>query len=343
LIVETLVRGEFKMNSRMDRETELDRRAVLLALFSLGAHASIAGFAGEGESTAVDLPTTLEEKVAHFLANRERPSPHRASLEFYSGLSRSELQQLLSHERGDVAMRSAWEFVRRDSKPPQLVQFDLGPLSQEFVVRDGKSPESVDQFLKVTRRTLGIQPPKWWEKAIRTAKFRLRHPLALGMNTKLYPTYSLDPEGWYLQRGQKLQRRESELRLVVGKRSLPIPAAVFEQRKNHEHSNCLVAKITDNGAFLVCHRGHDSGVPLYRINDGSGDIAWQARIWVDNRDTGGGEGLLLPPTKKDGAYAITLIHDSGRILVFGADQIQAHVEGFRATDGENQFRFCTSF
>lgn len=299
-------------------EIELNRRTALLALLAVGTHARIPAWAVEGESTVNDLPTTLEAKVTHFLENRNRPTPRSASRELYSGLSRDELTRLLAHARADIAMRAAWEFVQRD----------------------GTNPTIVSQFLETTGRALRVQPPEWWEEAIRTAKLKKNDPRLLEINTKLYPPYLLGTEGWFLQRHQKLRSKNRELQLFVGNRSLPISTAMIErQKKRRESANCLVANITDEAAFLVCHAGLDSFVPLWRVDPDAGDIIWEAETWVGA--CGFTETGIVTRASRGGTYTVTLMHDAGRILIFGADPIQAHVEGFRVTDGENLFRFCT--
>lgn len=297
---------------------DLNRRTALLALFSLGTSASISAFAEGGEPKADDPLTTLEAKVTHFLENRGRPNPHIASQNFYPALSRIELNRLLSHAQADIAMRSAWELIRRD----------------------GIAQNNVARFLKITSRALTTRPPKWWEETIRTAKLKRNNPKAMEVNAKLFPKYSLH-EDWFLPRGQKVRTKNQELQLVVGKHTVPIPAAVTERRKHNEHAECLVGEITEQRAFFVCHSDHDSYVPLHCVDANSGDVVWEAAIWVGASDITR-TGFSLPLYRHQSDYAVTLIHDAGRILVFGADRARAHVEGFRDTDGENLFRFCTS-
>ncbi len=298
-----------------------------LVPFLFAIAATTGDLSAEDRSAIAALPSTLQEKFDHF--HRLDVPRSEASLAFFSGLNRAELRQLA---QTDLAIRAAWEAVRREKH----------------------SETSVDEFLNTVRQKLAIEPPKWWVKVIQEAQPRPTFPLRAGtahtyqfeINPKLLPQYDHHPGDWFLPLGQTIRTSSGQTVIQMGKQKVLVPEAVMERKKRLDYSHCLVADIaTDSqggSAYFVCHADIDSDFPLYRVNLASGEIVWEAEIRMHGVSIAR-LGVQPPPSRRGGDLAITIMRDSDRVLIFGASSGYANVEVFCESNGKSLSRFCTIY
>jgi outer membrane protein assembly factor BamB len=81
---------------------------------------------------------------------------------------------------------------------------------------------------------------------------------------------------------------------------------------------------------------HDSvGYPydLACVDRATGKVLWKSKVF----------GTWWNGATGQHSTYVTVTEQDNRIIVFGAGSTGAHVEGFRAEDGKNLFRFSTSY
>lgn len=275
----------------------------------------------DNKTTTDHIPADLIARIEALLEINSAPHRIEASRMLFASLTRPELQRLLTHDHPDVSIRSATELVYRDKG----------------------STESIDLFLNTIRLVLAVEPPSWWTSAVRNGTVKhvpLRHTK---LDPKFFPKYVQRADGWFVQRHQTVRKVQSEFHLVEGKHSVPIPGAAMFQREKSGWGggHGLDGTFTAENCYVTTHGGNSANFPFYRIDRRTGDVVWEAVIV--------GRGMvtslagLASPERMEGQNAVSILCDVERVIVFGANPIEAHVEVFRASDGKVRSRCCTTY
>lgn len=274
---------------------------------------------GNDKQNAESLEPALRAKADRLIL-KEQSLPRSASsvIEFYAGLQRSELQQLLRHPQPEIVVRSMWEIV----------------------LRERASAQSIEQFKNTIESCTQVELPTWWKQTLRDAKFD-EDVGQLKFDPRFFPDYTRRKLGWFLQDGQKLRLNDSTMFITSGSKQLEIPAEARDPSNLSEiYDSCLVAYWSGNTAYVVDYFEAYSSIPLYSINPDSSHINWKSNIW------GSGKQLMrfgptFPSKKMRSPHALTFVSGSGKICVFGASDYLMLLEIFRESDGGSIFRFCT--
>lgn len=218
-----------------------------------------------------------------------------------------------------TAMRAAWEQVRHVLPDP--------PQNDALAV----DPAMMNRFLGFVEGRLGVEPPRWWNETMLDSQaydrdnvfFVSREP-APCLRTQLGPV---------APQGTSLVRDSHWIRIESGGQSFNVSSSILERDGNGfidgvscaiGESRCFVATYFDRCVpyRLVC-------VEKYRRQP-----VWSAEVWA--------AGGIVNYTGV-GFHCVTVVVRGSTVILFGAGDDCAYIEGFQCDSGANVFRFSTSY
>ena len=201
--------------------------------------------------------------------------------------------------------------------------------------KEGKKQYQPDQgklnwFLGFLEGRARIQPPDWWIKVLLNARANCRHHFYFDLPENNH--YDFPRKTLYHDAGLNnfvapldttLHKEGDKSVLQVGKESVALPGAVFDNDMN----NAVSALVTPGRCYVAAHWSI-GGYSLFCLERSSSKVLWKTTV------LGGFTGGL-------GGFAeqwVTITKQGDRIVVFGC-ALDIYVEGFRADNGVNLFRF----
>jgi hypothetical protein len=193
-------------------------------------------------------------------------------------------------------------------------------------------------FLGFLEGRARIRAPQWWADSLLDSRANRWDNIYPGAKTdSLYDSYhnsGLDQVR--APRNTILKRNGDEIVLHVGTDVCPIPEDILGQKagtENGEEFFCnLSALMTAQRCFVAVHGFAGNPHELVCIERPSGKLLWKTRVW----------GNFWGDLEGQASMWVALIEHDNRILVFGSS-LGMNVEAFRVTDGENLFRFATTY
>jgi hypothetical protein len=196
--------------------------------------------------------------------------------------------------------------------------------------------EKLVWFLGFLEGRIRIRPPDWWRQALLASKFNSGGSVfVLNVNKhQRYKKTGLDD--MMSPPGTTVKRKDASFVLQVGEQSASISDYIV---LNRQRANRLSAAITARRCYLAVHDDLGFAYPLFCTDRASAQTFWKAEVW-DVFWLRGGLSWLSDPSVND--RAVTVVEQDGRVVVFGAGVSGLNVEGFRANNGTNLFRFSSS-
>jgi hypothetical protein len=229
------------------------------------------------------------------------------------------LRELRASKHLGIALRAAWEDVRRGIPKDEQKQF-VRPIGG-----------SEHRFVGFAEGRLSTPIPDWWESTILKVQFHHRDSCYFDTAPKeLHPT----GDGRRAPKGTSLRRSNDRWILSIGTEALDVTHALSELDKEHGKLECINAHYGRKYAYVALHFGRCYSYGICCIERASGRVRWRARV----RATGG-----LVSYGGQGWHLTLLDVKDDCLRVFGAGEDTVYVEGFHAETGTNVFRFCTSY
>lgn len=270
-------------------------------------------------TAAQDGPFTAELKIA-----RRAKSPVRlaeAYLNVFPKASSVDVHQMMNDSHCGVALRAAWERVRRT-------------IGEEFRQEAAKPDSaSLNRFLGFVEGRLNTGVPSLWESTFSRVRAYRRSEFFFPCEVKQLQ-YHKTELGVAAPRDMSLKRIDGEVLVAIGKQSCQIPVTFMQSDKSEYPVDAACSLFTDTRCYVAFHS--DKCVP-YRLrcfDRASKKCLWTARVWA----AGG-----LAQYTGIGYHLVALKEENEKLLVFGIGIDAAYIEGFNRKNGEDAFHFCTSY
>jgi hypothetical protein len=265
-------------------------------------------------------PERIKDMVQKVLKTKNlgEAEDHYEALFLYSG--RAGLPMLRECPHDGVAIQAAWQDVALGTTGKS------GNLNREKVL----------WFLGFLEGRLRIRPPDWWRDALLASEFNDQGSVFVWKVNK-HRRYEQAGVGEVMSPpGTKLKRKNKDLVVQIGGQTATVSEDVVLKKKRGDR---VSAAITVGRCYLAVHDDLGFAYPLVCVDRVSGKRVWKAEVW-DVFWLRGGLSWLSNPSINDRAVAV--IEQDERVVVFGAGITGFNIEGFRASDGSNLFRFSSS-
>jgi hypothetical protein len=270
----------------------------------------------------------LQKAVDRLLQYSSAKDVAKAYARFFPRLDLSELRSLSNHPNSGIALRAAWEEVRRSVA--------LHELNGMFPVYR-PDPQVLFRFHSFLENRLGVSTPEWWKETLFEAESTERWPMRFrARQTPPYHDTRLPAFGvnntWQAPKDTRLVKRDEVIEIKVGDKQATVSSRVFDERK--KQCNCVSLAIEMECSYLALHDRSGGSFPLLCFDTNQKQL-WESKVWaMDGLLAHGGGGYFL-------WVAVVVKGDS--VLVFGVDNYSVSLEGFNRKDGANTFRFCSYY
>jgi hypothetical protein len=255
--------------------------------------------------------------------------------------SPEQLQKLLGDANDGVAIRAAWEMVRRR-------------LAEDIVAdghnKDGTLLKGADRFLGFIEGRLRVPVPRWWASHLASTRAtKCERPMFFSTIDTMEDVWAqIGPRGLSSAFGlvPGVTRITSgdvslvwDMSLIWGMKSLRVSAKqipndpVFEDLTGLIYRDrCLVLGY-DRSSFPTLD------LALYCVNPRSSDFVWSSKRTLDIRPEGAGGGAQTGSS----IHHACLVGRDDVIFVFGMECSLAYIEAFRLSDGRPLMHFNSSY
>ena len=214
-------------------------------------------------------------------------------------------RRLLTHANDSIAIQAAWGEVA----------ITVPEKEGDHAFRPDR--EKLNWFLGFLEGRARIQPPQWWTRSLLDCRANRRNNIYFVLPEKFSATDAVSTEFTDVIR--------------VGEGSFRLPADLLKQLDTRD--NCLSTFMTPTRCYVAVHDDVGYPFPLACIDRVSKKLLWKSKVW----------GTWWANATGQHRMCVTITEQSNRIVVFGVAATGLHVEAFRSDNGENLFRFSTSY
>jgi hypothetical protein len=253
--------------------------------------------------------------------------------------SKETLDDLKVNKHTGIAIRAAWEMVRRtmnadlhgDDEPERL------------------DPKAIQRFLGFLEGRLSTRLPWWFESRLAKAEYHNRRDWMIYPGIGWIhpnPGMGASVDHIFVPRGMSIKKTRDGLKLVLGRDVLSVPTTVVKIAERirgdegdkddvgGEGAVSLNATVVDRDRFLIAIYTFDcQEYPLLCVSRSTGKVIWQASVWPGVPRVAGNPFSQLTDLR--------IVKSD--VLIFGLTDCLAYVEGFSLSDGKNRFHFSTSY
>jgi hypothetical protein len=236
-------------------------------------------------------------------------------------LLRVKPQRLLKgHSELSIALRAAWEAVRRtisEEKQPIAVKPDA---------------DALHRFVGFLEGRLNVPLPNWWEQKLLNAHaYEREHTYFPLLDER---PYHRTESGLSALSHIKIAKIDKDLVASEGNRSFRIPSLLVETSQRKGPVDAVGVLIDEERCYVALHSARCSPFKVSSVDRSVDRVVWSVEVWA--------AGGLIDYAGR-GHHWITLDVRDGTLFVFGAGDDAVYVEGFSLNDGSNRFRFSTSY
>jgi hypothetical protein len=279
------------------------------------------------EAEAKTLPSDVEKQVQAILAAKD---PHElGNGHFHSKRYRtlfrkvgpSGIRRLENHPNDGIALQAAWEAVALTV--PEQSKHGVRPDSHRLA-----------WFIGFVEGRLRLAVPRWWQEVLLDSYLHTRVILCPGEPSK-NPYHRAGLGQSFCPRDTTMKREGNKIVLRVSEDSIPIPDDLLHKTDDGEVDSNISALFTKTQCYVAIHGDVGYTFKLVCIDRSSEKVRWKSDVWATFWGGGGFSGF---PEEW-----VSIREQNGRVIVFGAAVTGIHVEGFRADNGKNLFRFSSSY
>ena len=285
------------------------------------------------ERDDVDFCIDLEKAVT---ASRSPEELHQAYRTCFGNLNADDLDSMRFHADRGIALQSAWELVRRESRDrAESIQQDQILIDQTQLQR----------FLGYVEGRLKVRMPLWWKDGLSDAKLhsvsRSVTPYAQNRDRNAAnPHIHVDQKYW-VPRGTTFVEQVRPRYQLVGEQgriiipeTLLAPLLTKEAWLDHVYVDAAVSSESRN--VIALHGPFPQRYHIYLASTSGDQIVWKSAVWTECIVVPGGTGSIP-------RHWSSLLLQEGEVIVVGLCEYSAYIESFSLVDGENAFRFSTSY
>lgn len=273
--------------------------------------------------------TTLSKKVESFCQAESSFEQFSAGIELFQQATIGELEKLKMDPHEGVAIRAAWEFVRRT----------VDETEKETPVR--VNAESLHRFLGFVEGRLKISVPVSWQDTVLNARATRRAWIGFRRKEKHWPNL-VGEFGLWVPKDTSIKQVGDDWLITVQGQSCRLPSRLSKHLRLRWRDG-ISALICGERCYLAVHWDHCSPYDLFCIERDSGKVLWKARPWANGGLHNGK--LLLPMGSVMGpsVHSVAIMQQRDRVVLFGIGHLSAYIECFSTADGTNIFRCSTSY
>lgn len=269
--------------------------------------------------------------VGTFIKAKSSAHMWEVNQELFAAAPMRRLKDLKTHKHDGIALRAAWEVLRRTIKESPDKDDDA-----DTVVR--LDQRSVQRFIGFVEGRLKISLPRQFEKTLQHAQATeadniLFFPL-LGFPIKHWPNHKT-PSGLVTNKDIWAVNRKDEAQLLVSsyKKTCKVPMRYRNEAAKKGIDYGLTSIIEDNQCIVGFMGDSCFSYRLLCLNLKSSELLWSTEVWASG--LGGFSG-------QDRHLAVMKVHEN-KLYVFGACTRNMYIEAFDMKDGSNLFRFGTGY
>lgn len=239
----------------------------------------------------------------------------QSQLALFGNASDRQIGELKTHRNDGVAVRAAWEVVRRavagdpDARPPRA---------------------ALDRFIGFVEGRIQCAVPAWWESAVHSTEYG--HPCTAPFERESGSPYHSAKPNVLAPLGTTVDMATQDVVVTVGRDSFRFPLSIT----NGKLPERLSALVEGERCYVGLHSDVAIGYRLICTPRRSGEVVWVGRVW--------GSGLgSYSGLSGCGHHWVAVVPRGDSVVVFGADDFAAYLEGFDAKSGVPLFRFSTFY
>lgn len=272
-----------------------------------------------GETATSQGPATAR----HVDSAVKAKSPHEAAEAYdllFSQAPAKELQDLLNDKHLNISLRAAWERVRRTVKEGKL----SSPVSPDA--------SELHRFVGFVEGRLAVPIPERWEHSLLSAMAHERDNIFF--NVFGNSPYRRTEAELSAPKSVSVRKNDGGFLLDVDEQSLRIPADVVKSASRKGPIDAINAIVDGDRCYVALHSDSGSPYDVRCFEIATAKLLWSTEVWA--------AGGLVMYTGIGFHWADLVLHDKV-LYVFGVSGDAAYIEGFSTKDGNNQFRFSTSY
>jgi len=232
---------------------------------------------------------------------------------------------LVTHPDNSIALRSAWEHIRR------LVKREADSKTETSA-----RAQLINEFIWFVKGRLRVLPPSWWCHSLRGAAGK--NPMFLSFeepkNSGL--RYDADLRLNYFDH-LRVSRRMSGLYVSDGSSAVSLnDLLAVMQIQNPPESSVDVVFTRHNEVYAMCYPDICTSYNLYKFEVGGSGLKclWKSRVWASDS---------MLDFSGPGFHMSQIVVDDETIYVFGMGDVMMYIEGFHRADGSSSLRFASLY
>ncbi len=249
--------------------------------------------------------------------------------------SPEQLQKLVADGDDGIAIRAAWEKVRR-----QLAE-DIAADNQKNP--DGTLLKGADRFVGFLEGRLRVPVPRWWASELSVARAReLEHPsFFCSIDTTGDVWSQIGPRGIATSFGiaPTLERDKSgDVKVVWDNRKLQLTA--MQISNDRAPGDDLTGLVYRDRCLIT--RYDRSDMPRLDSEISCADLKTSKIVWSTKRTF---DARREGPSARTGSsiHHISLVGRDDVVVLFGMEFSMVYIEAFRLTDGHSLWRFNSTY
>jgi hypothetical protein len=229
-----------------------------------------------------------------------------------------QVEALRFHESDTIAIRSAWETVRRS--------FPNVRLEQPRRVNSGV----LGRFLGFVEGRTRCAVPIWWESALSRMTASERDEWVFDD-----PLIFRDgPGGLRITRDIDVELLGDGYLLRQGGVECTVSHELNQYRRSNLPAHALVAKFVQDKVLVAFCSEVAEGFRLYLLDRSTSKPVWSAKAWAANTS-------IASTGPRIGIHSVEIVVCGDRVFLFGLDIVRAYIEAFSLKDGTTLLRFST--
>lgn len=229
-----------------------------------------------------------------------------------------DIEPLRFHESDTIAIRAAWESVRR-SVP-----------EEGFDERRAIEADVMQRFLGFLEGRIRSPLPSWWETAWMQMSARERD----GWLFDDPQIYGEGPHGAKIPEGFEISESADFYLVRSGERTCRVALKLNRFRHQGLKTHAIPATFTGDRLLIGFCDYLAQGFKLYCIDWRTSKVVWSVDAWAGNS-------IIFGSGPAIGSHSVEIVVERGRVFLFGMDLVRAYVECFSLQDGARDFKFST--